>query len=411
MKSKASVLAAFLLTCTAASAQVKSCPANDNDPNPIRVTASGTLYHPNDLTSTGVPSLFQARFKMIADLLKREGAQLILIPIPVKGAVAGAPDLPPTFNVKKARTAYLDFVTNMNRQGVPTVNVLAQADKTPDFYLKNDWHFSPEGAKATAAATREVLRNLPVSAKLPRLTVITKPTELKEVGGTPADILYQRCGGTYLTQKVQFYRTDVQEAGGLLDDVPPAEVVLLGSSFSEQAQWNFDGFLKQELQVDVLKQAVIAGGLHAAIISYVMSPSFKEHRPKVLLWEFPINSLEETPEGLSQWDQLISALQPACPNPIVLPAKAVRNGLEVQLPQPQPAGVYDITAEFSDRSVRYWLLHPNNDSKQANLVFRSQYQVNDGRFTIRVPFKTETRFLALWNLGDKGEVKLTVCRR
>lgn len=411
MKRRAPLLTAFLLASTVAGAQAKSCPANDTDPSAIFVTADGTLYHPGDLKSTGIPSLSQAHFKTIADLLKREGVQLVLVPIPVKGAVAGASGLPATFDAQKARTAYLNFIKTMNGQGIPAVNVLAAADKTPGFYLKYDWHFSPEGAKASAAATHEVLRKLPAYSKLPRRTVATKPTALKDVGGSPADLLYKRCGGTYPLQKVQFYQTDVQEVGDLLDDVPPADVVLVGSSFSEQAQWNFDGFLKQELQTDVLKQSVIAGGLHAAIISYVMSPAFKEHRPKVLLWEFPVNSVEETPEGLSQWNQLISALQPACPKPLVLPAQAVKNGLEIRLPQPQPAGPYDITAEFSDRSTRYWLLHPNNDPKQANLVFRNHYQVNDGRFTIRVPFKTETRFLTLWNLGDKGQVKLTVCRR
>ena len=75
------------------------------------------------------------------------------------------------------------------------------------------------------------------------------------------------------------------EAAGLLDETPPAEVVLLGSSYSVNA--NFHGRLQQALASTVASHARAGGGFAGAAREYFAGAAWREARPKLLVWEIP----------------------------------------------------------------------------------------------------------------------------
>lgn len=74
------------------------------------------------------------------------------------------------------------------------------------------------------------------------------------------------------------------EGGGLLDEAVP-EVVLLGSSYSVNA--NFHGSLQQALGAAVTSLAQAGGGFHGAAEAFFGGATFRETPPRLVIWEFP----------------------------------------------------------------------------------------------------------------------------
>ena len=75
------------------------------------------------------------------------------------------------------------------------------------------------------------------------------------------------------------------QTGGLLDDAPVPEVILLGSSYSVNA--NFLGALEQSLAAPVGQFAQAGGAFWLAARDYFRSPAFHETPPRLVIWEVP----------------------------------------------------------------------------------------------------------------------------
>lgn len=74
---------------------------------------------------------------------------------------------------------------------------------------------------------------------------------------------------------------------GLLDGSDP-EIVLLGSSFSQEVdKHNFSGFLEQAFSSGVLNASRAGGGATKSPADYFSSGDFKKNPPKLIIWEIP----------------------------------------------------------------------------------------------------------------------------
>jgi len=71
----------------------------------------------------------------------------------------------------------------------------------------------------------------------------------------------------------------------ILDEAPVPEIVLIGSSFSVNA--NFHGALQQSARAAVANMARAGGGFAGAAVAYFASPAWRETPPRVVLWEVP----------------------------------------------------------------------------------------------------------------------------
>ena len=78
---------------------------------------------------------------------------------------------------------------------------------------------------------------------------------------------------------------------GPFDNLPPPEIVVVGTSFSRRA--NFVPFLSLSLGAPVANMAKDNGGLVTAAAAYFANPAFTETPPRVVVWEIPERLLEE----------------------------------------------------------------------------------------------------------------------
>ena len=64
-------------------------------------------------------------------------------------------------------------------------------------------------------------------------------------------------------------------------------MALVGTSYSANPLWNFDGFLKEELEADVLNVADERMGPFETMQKYLKDEALETNPPKLIIWEVP----------------------------------------------------------------------------------------------------------------------------
>ncbi len=81
--------------------------------------------------------------------------------------------------------------------------------------------------------------------------------------------------------------TSTQTQGAdLFGDAPMPGVTLVGTSYSADTRWNFDGALRQSLSEDVLNLAQAGHGPFEPMLAYLAQPQDAQ-APRRLIWEIP----------------------------------------------------------------------------------------------------------------------------
>ncbi len=199
----------------------------------------------------------------IHKILKKNNIRLFVIPIPSKARLyqdnLGRYKYP---DYKKL--IYNNFKNDLTALNIEHINSLSLAQKKflnndKKFFLKTDTHWTPEGAKMTAQQVAEKLKinNAEhfVNIKQKNDTYVgdlTNYIPVYSISNIDAD----------LKDNIARYETDKQQSGSdnnnmsalLFEDSIPS-ITLVGTSYSANKDWNFEGFLKESLKSDILNMA------------------------------------------------------------------------------------------------------------------------------------------------------------
>lgn len=276
----------------------------------VRVGCEGWLFLTEELRPfDGAEAAMAERvdtLRRIHAALAARGISLVIAVVPDKARVqremlCGAPRSAQA----EARLAALEGLLADLPQAPLLPALSALADREPA-YWRTDTHWNQQGAAAAAAAIVGAARTHHLEGRAGIVTT-PAPTETE----APADLL--RLMGLDILPDPWRPRRDRQheatttvppaEGGGLLDEAVP-EVVLLGSSYSLNA--NFHGALQQALGAPVTSLAQAGGGFHGAAAAFFGGATFRETPPRLVIWEFPERVMGQpiTPaerEFLRQW--------------------------------------------------------------------------------------------------------------
>ena len=64
-------------------------------------------------------------------------------------------------------------------------------------------------------------------------------------------------------------------------------VTLVGTSYSANKLWHFEGHLKTAMQADILNMADEGQGPFATMRAWLDSGNFKSNKPRLVIWEMP----------------------------------------------------------------------------------------------------------------------------
>lgn len=161
-------------------------------------------------------------------------------------------------------------------------------------FMRTDTHWTPEGARAVAAEIATLL-----------LTGDSRDSgdfETVALEAAPFDGDLTRFAATgrfgawagITPERIRTYETHSHMVQDLFGDVE-IPVVLVGSSFSANPAFHFDGFLKSALGQDVLNMAQVGRGPFAPMHAYLGSEELRENPPDIVIWEIPERYLSLEP--------------------------------------------------------------------------------------------------------------------
>ncbi len=192
----------------------------------------------------------------------------------------------PMYARKRAVESYQQARDSLRGAGVQVVDVLdvALAHEGSDFFWKLDHHWTPEGAKATAGVVAEHIRGRDLREPLVSGTFETTAVDAFTREGNMSARVHKACPGIQHEPMLWPKYQTVRKGVGLLDEVPAAQVVVVGTSQMSE-EWNFPGFLAQELQSDVLDASVGGGHAMGGLLNWLRSAERAAHLPSIVVWE------------------------------------------------------------------------------------------------------------------------------
>lgn len=239
-------------------------------------------------------AVFEDRLRLMHYWLaqvRAQGVNVLVVAVPDKARIesshlCGQP-------VSAAMLARMDIVkTALHRDGVPFVDLRPTlVDRNRPMFFRTDVHMNAEGAKAAAATVAQAgLALLP-----------GKGAQAFDVG-TPAPA-EPRVGDLLslsgLAQAHDGWRPRPDQAatqliaplrsGGLLDETPPVEVMLAGSSHGRRS--NFAEWLGVDLGREVWNLSMDGGDFAGALTVALKQRAQWPKSLKLVIWEFSENAL------------------------------------------------------------------------------------------------------------------------
>lgn len=225
--------------------------------------------------------------------LARHDVRLVLAIVPAKNRIY------PEYIGDKRPNALHDGLFHQFHQQARSASIVAPDLLTPlrrtkqrqgQVFLRTDTHWTPLGAEAVARQLGEAIRGKQLLDSEPQLFV-TQVGEEKELEGDlvtflPFDPLFPELlpPPDRLQQRVT-EKADDAPADLFSDEQIP--VALVGTSYSADPSWNFDGALREALMSDLTNHAESGRGPMLPMLKYLQSADLREHPPQVVIWEFP----------------------------------------------------------------------------------------------------------------------------
>jgi alginate biosynthesis protein AlgX len=222
------------------------------------------------------------------------------------------------YSVTDAHAEYANFLKTFTTAGFLAPDLLSVAleavnDSEP-LYFAHDHHWTPAGAKLYARPVAEAIKTMSEYSALEKTKFETTFEGTGSMPGSWADLVRETCGVDIPNEDFPKPVTKVAEGDSeveLLSDTPAPQIILVGTSqsFAERG-FNFDGYLSEFLEVEVVNYALPAS-FWAGIQSYFLSESYTLSKPKFLIWEFghfPIGA----PVHYLELRQIIPSVYGAC---------------------------------------------------------------------------------------------------
>ncbi len=236
--------------------------------------------------------------KTFSDLLKQRGTQLVVIYHPTRGLVhlSRLPDSA-GYDYAAASANYRQALERFRGIGIVAPDLtplLNEPVQQHEYFFRRDHHWTPYGAERVARLVAAELRNHPQYQPLEKRGFSNHRIGLMKKTGTLQRAWQRLCADTFADQYVDEFVSEAAEqlAGGnqqeqLFGDKLPS-TVLVGTSYSGgEVNYNFEGYLKEYLGLDILNEAMAGGGAYDAMTRYLLSDEYRKQAPAFLLWEVP----------------------------------------------------------------------------------------------------------------------------
>lgn len=237
----------------------------------------------NDNISANIDFITQTH-----QVLSAQNIKLFVIPIPSKARLLKEKLERQKFPAYR-KPIYANFISTLNAKNIHHMDLAFIIQKPEDFFLKTDTHWAVAGAELTAMSAANRLFDL----GLVKSKTEVFETTLSDPQTHEGDLMRYTVNGQaaqFVNLNPDTIRIPKTLSTTLNDDLfsdPQLDIALVGTSYSANKEWNFEGFLKQYLSADVLNMADEGLGPFETMQNYLLSNTYKNTPPKLVIWEIP----------------------------------------------------------------------------------------------------------------------------
>jgi alginate O-acetyltransferase complex protein AlgJ len=233
--------------------------------------------------------------KRVAAYLQSRHIGLVVVPVPDKSRIEAA-DLCGIDRPGAIGNRLADFTAQLQQAGVGVVDLLRPMNAAGgELYYRTDTHWNERGARVAADAVAAALRQAGLAPKQKAEFKVTTDPVGERVGDLVRLAGLDGVAWPFRPRGDEAAATIIQQSAaasvGILDETPPPELAVIGTSFSRRA--NFVPFLALALTAPVDNRAQDGGGITNAAIDYFAKPDFLKSPPRVIVWEIPERMVEE----------------------------------------------------------------------------------------------------------------------
>ncbi len=230
-------------------------------------------------------------------ILAEQNINLVVLLVPSKARIYG--DKLGRYSFPRYNEdVYDSFARDLEALDIPVVNLLSTfktAKKQQDVFLKTDTHWTLYGARVAAAEIANVVNKNNLLPSFGSTTFTTTvETTVSHKGDLltylPLGFLQERIGPAF--DEFTEQKTTSEDTGGGLFGSSTIPITLVGTSYSANPLWNFEGALKETLGADVLNFASEGAGPVVPMQDYLASQALKDTPPELVVWEIPERFLQ-----------------------------------------------------------------------------------------------------------------------
>lgn len=235
--------------------------------------------------------------RSIVDQLAAKGIRVVLLPIPEKAEMYN------DYLPEKLRSRILpmsEVGQALQAEGlewIPMEDAFQQArQQGHDTFFRTETHWTAEGARAAARATRDWLT---LQARLDwerkSYTLVkggSRPLESDLENYLPMRPLFPALlppGESYHPYSVNANSVSSDEQSLFAEGTNP--VALVGTSYSADERWNFPGWLRMELGTDLDNISEKGKGPFAPMARFQKLTEDGKSSPRIVIWEMPVRTL------------------------------------------------------------------------------------------------------------------------
>ncbi len=257
----------------------------------VRVGCDGWLYLSEELVETphGDAHLAQ-RVKLagaIAAELARKGARLVIVPVPDK-ALAATEGLCGLKASAQARHRFDMWKQQSASLGLTQVDI-GKSWPSPG-YWRTDTHWDQKGAHYAAGRVSDAIKEMlgPGSVDM-ELKVL--PEQRDRVGDLTTLAGLARTAALFGPAPDREYPVDlkIKRSGGLLDEVPAPDALLVGSSYSLNSY--FYEYLQAATSREIVQKSLAGGGFAGAMLDVLENNPGVLEQVRLVVWEWPVRTL------------------------------------------------------------------------------------------------------------------------
>lgn len=175
--------------------------------------------------------------------------------------------------------------------------ILREGKAGAPMFMKTDTHWTAQGAQRVAQAMAETVKQSCPAISLTEKAFKTTEGVEKSYDG---DLLryvktgFMRSVVGPSSEKVVAHQTDADGGDSDLFGDAKMDVALVGTSYSMQKDWHFEGYLKEALHADVLNLADEGKGPIEPMVNFLNKHNLKAEPLKLVVWEIPERFIQKT---------------------------------------------------------------------------------------------------------------------